>query len=104
MAAYMSELAPLAHPIIPHVVNAEIGNQSLNSLALIAARRAMGCVEILSLMSAAYIYALCQAVDLRYLNLEFIKIAEPATKEIVRGIFNSMITTPETISSLERCA
>ncbi|KAK1246231.1 hypothetical protein MKX08_000033 [Trichoderma sp. CBMAI-0020] len=104
MAAYMSELASLAHPISPHVVNAEMGNQSLNSLALIASRRAMECVEILSLMSAAYIYALCQAVDLRCLHLEYIKIAEPATNDIVRSIFGSIIEVPEAISALEKCA
>ncbi|KAM0512821.1 hypothetical protein ACHAPE_008454 [Trichoderma viride] len=103
MAAYMSELASLAHPISPHV-NAEMGNQSLNSLALIASRRAMECVEILSIMSAAYIYALCQAVDLRCLHLEFIKTVEPATKDIVRSAFGSIIEAPETISALERCA
>ncbi|KAL7920263.1 L-Aspartase-like protein [Trichoderma austrokoningii] len=104
MAAYMSELASLAHPISSHVVNAEMGNQSLNSLALIAARRAMECIDILSLMSASYIYALCQSVDLRCLHLEFIKVAEPASKDVVRSIFDSVITSPETIASLERCA
>lgn len=104
MAAYMSELASLAHPISPHVVNAEMGNQSLNSLALIASRRAMECVEILSLMSAAYIYALCQAVDLRCLHLEFIEMAEPATKDMVRSTFGSIIETSDTLSALERYA
>ncbi|KAF3072844.1 hypothetical protein CFAM422_005112 [Trichoderma lentiforme] len=55
-------------------------------------------------MSAAYIYALCQAVDLRCLHLEFIKIAEPATTDIVRSIFGSTIEAPETMLALEKCA
>ncbi|RYP65891.1 hypothetical protein DL771_008075 [Monosporascus sp. 5C6A] len=102
MAAYMSELASLSHPISPHVVNAEMGNQSLNSLALIAARRAIECVEVLSLMSAAYIYTLCQAVDLRCLHLEFVKVAESTTHDIVRAIFGPAARMPEAIEELQR--
>jgi len=38
MAAYMSELAYLAHPVSTHGQIAEMGNQSVNSLALLTAR------------------------------------------------------------------
>ncbi|KAJ2977851.1 hypothetical protein NQ176_g4140 [Zarea fungicola] len=104
MAAYMSELASLAHPISPHVVSAEMGNQALNSLALIAARRAMECVEVLSLMSAAYILALCQAVDLRCLHLQFIRAAQPATDKIIRDIFSAAAEAPDAVSQLQQRA
>ncbi|KAK3386056.1 L-Aspartase-like protein [Podospora didyma] len=71
MAAYLAELGYLAHPVSPHMQTAEMANQSLNSMALVAARYALEAVEVLSLMAAAYIYTLCQALDLRCLQLEF---------------------------------
>ncbi|KAJ5579780.1 uncharacterized protein N7459_005765 [Penicillium hispanicum] len=71
MAAYMSELAYLAHPVSSYVQSAEMHNQSLNSLAFIATRYASEAVEVLSLMTATYLYVLCQALDLRALHQEF---------------------------------
>ncbi|PHH90514.1 hypothetical protein CDD83_3439 [Cordyceps sp. RAO-2017] len=91
MAAYMSELAHLAHPISSHVQNAEMGNQPVNSMALVAARIALESVEVLSLMAATHIYILCQALDLRCLHLEFVKEAEPAVGAIARDCFGSMV-------------
>ncbi|KAK3935267.1 Phenylalanine/tyrosine ammonia-lyase [Diplogelasinospora grovesii] len=75
MAAYMSELAYLAKPVSTHVQIAEMANQSVNSMALVAARYALEAVEVLSLMAATYIYTLCQALDLRCILLEFRKVA-----------------------------
>ncbi|KAK0724335.1 L-Aspartase-like protein [Lasiosphaeris hirsuta] len=66
MAAYMAELSYLAHPVSAHMQVAEMANQSVNSMALVAARYALEAVEIVSLMAATYIYALCQAMDLRF--------------------------------------
>ncbi|KAK3321681.1 L-Aspartase-like protein [Apodospora peruviana] len=73
MAAYMAELAYLAHPVSTHVQVAEMTNQSVNSMALVTARYALEAVEMLSLMAATYIYVLCQAVDLRVMQIEFRK-------------------------------
>ena len=91
MAAYMAELARLAHPVSAHMVPAEMGNQSVNSLALIAARGALDAVEVLSLMTAAELWMLCQALDLRCMHLEFVKIAEPAISSVVRQVFGPIL-------------
>ncbi|KAK4204657.1 putative phenylalanine ammonia-lyase [Triangularia verruculosa] len=71
MAAYMAELSYLARPISASVQIAEMGNQSVNSMALVAGRYAMEAVEVVALMCATYIYVLCQALDLRVIQLQF---------------------------------
>ncbi|KAJ5155742.1 hypothetical protein N7492_008545 [Penicillium capsulatum] len=88
MAAYMSELAYLARPVTNYVQSAEMHNQGLNSLALIASRYAGDTVELLSLMTASYLYVLCQALDLRALHLEFIKVAQPQIDEITSDLLH----------------
>ncbi|KAJ4328198.1 hypothetical protein N0V84_001400 [Fusarium piperis] len=65
MAAYMSELAALAHPVSSHIMSAEMHNQGINSLALLSARRTMEAVDLVAHMCACHIYVSCQAVDLR---------------------------------------
>lgn len=77
MAGYMSELSFLANPVHNHVVCAEMGNQSLNSLALISARYGDTAMDILSIMCACTLYGVCQALDLRALNRHFVEKLEP---------------------------
>lgn len=89
MAAYMSELAYLAHSVSSHVQSAEMHNQAVNSLALIAARYTLEAVEIVSMMTATYIYILCQALDLRCLHLEFVKVARPKITGLLHKYFGS---------------
>ncbi|KAK1659694.1 putative phenylalanine ammonia-lyase [Colletotrichum godetiae] len=85
MAAYMSELAHLSHPVSAHIQSAEMNNQSINSLALIAARNALEMTEILFLKLATYVYAFCQALDLECLNLDFCNVARPAMLEVAQN-------------------
>ncbi|KAL8823511.1 MAG: hypothetical protein Q9191_005790 [Dirinaria sp. TL-2023a] len=73
MAAYMSELTFLASPVSFHSQSAEMNNQAINSLALIAARATMQAVEVLSLMCATHLYVTCQALDLRVLHRQFLR-------------------------------
>jgi phenylalanine ammonia-lyase len=88
-AAYMSELGFLANPVGSHVQNAELGNQSINSLALISARYTHMALDVLSQLSAAYLYSLCQALDLRALQSQYLQAFQPVfqksiLKELVR--------------------
>ena len=90
MAAYMSELAHLAHPVGPNVQSAEMHNQAVNSLALLAARSVSDASDVLALMGANYLYALCQALDLRCLHFEFAAAAEPKVASLFEEIFASL--------------
>ncbi|CAO1602106.1 hypothetical protein XANCAGTX0491_005737 [Xanthoria calcicola] len=78
MASYMSELAYLANPVSSHVQSAEMHNQAVNSLAFISTRYTLESAELVSLMSASYLYTVCQALDLRVLQKVFFQHLEPA--------------------------
>jgi phenylalanine ammonia-lyase len=81
MAAYMAELAALAHPVSSHVQSAEMHNQGINSLAFISARRTMEAVDVLTHMVACHAYTCCQAIDLRYYHRRFLA-AVPLTSTL----------------------
>lgn len=87
MAAYVSELGYLNHPVSNHVQSAEMHNQGLNSLAFIACRYATESVEVLSLMVATYLYILCQALDIRVLQVEFNAQVRPQIDAITAELF-----------------
>ncbi|OSX61632.1 hypothetical protein POSPLADRAFT_1057403 [Postia placenta MAD-698-R-SB12] len=70
VAAYVGELGYLANPVSTHVQSAEMHNQAVNSLALVSGRATINSLEVLSLLTSSYLYVLCQALDLRAMQLE----------------------------------
>lgn len=54
-----------------------MGNQSLNSLALISARYTMDSLNILKRLAAAHLIAVCQALDLRVFQSRFLATLHP---------------------------
>ncbi|KAL8685872.1 MAG: hypothetical protein Q9224_005634, partial [Gallowayella concinna] len=92
MAAYMSELAFLASPVSSHVQSAEMHNQAVNSLAFISTRYTLESAELVSLMSASYMYTVCQALDLRVLQKSFFQHLEPALYALNQDILGAHIS------------
>lgn len=64
-AAYASELASLAAPVVAHVLPAEMGNQGVSSLALVTARRTADAVDLLAHLVAVSVMVACQALECR---------------------------------------
>lgn len=94
IAALQAELGFLANPVASHVQTAEMGNQSLNSLALLSARYTHTALDTLSQLVAAYLFVLCQALDLRVLQMCFLESLNPAfetaTREILAPIMGNV--------------
>ncbi|THV07334.1 phenylalanine ammonia-lyase [Dendrothele bispora CBS 962.96] len=84
-AAYVAELGYLANPVSTHIQSAEMHNQAVNSLALISARATLNSLDVLSILTATYLYILCQALDLRTLRREF----DEGLKDILSSEFKS---------------
>jgi len=93
MASYMSELAFLANPVSSHVQSAEMHNQAVNSLALISARYTLQATEIVTLMAAAHLFVLCQALDLRAMLANFFLALKPALDDLSHRIWSEGMET-----------
>lgn len=68
VAALQPELGFLANPVVSHVQNTEMSDQSMNSLALVSARYTNTSLDVLCQLSSSYLLALCQAHYLRAMN------------------------------------
>lgn len=99
-AAYVSELSFLANPVGSHVQNAELGNQSINSLALISARYTHMALDVLSQLSAAYLYSLCQALDLRALQARYLHSLLPVFTQSTLATLSSFVVEGQDAEAL----
>ncbi|KAI8950470.1 phenylalanine and histidine ammonia-lyase [Xylaria longipes] len=97
IAALAAELGFLANPV-NHVQTAEMGNQSLNSLALISARYTETANDVLSQLIAAHLIAVCQALDLRAMNMQFLELYESQFRGLLAGHY-SMVGEPSPSSN-----
>ena len=88
VAALQSELGFLSAPV-NHVQTAEMGNQALNSLALISARYTHVSINVVMELAAAHFLALCQAVDLRVMIKQFYDSCRPHFSSIVFEVVRS---------------
>lgn len=82
-AALLSELGFLANSVGSHVQTAEMGNQALNSLALISARYTHNASNILAMLSAGHMLAVCQALDLRAMMVQFFQALESPFRNLL---------------------
>lgn len=100
IAAYMSELAFLANPVSSHVQTAEMGNQAINSLALVSARYTHTAIDCLSNICATYLYVLCQALDIRAMDHAYLSAVGPAIQAITADIFGAAFTDKAVLDTL----
>ncbi|OBZ69631.1 Phenylalanine ammonia-lyase [Grifola frondosa] len=101
-AAYVGELGYLANPVSTHIQSAEMHNQAVNSLALISARATINSLEVLSLLTASYLYTLCQALDLRAMHNEFQAGLDKILFALVSRAIMRELETTSTMDALPR--
>ncbi|KPV78241.1 uncharacterized protein RHOBADRAFT_47862 [Rhodotorula graminis WP1] len=99
-ASYCSELGYLANPVTTFVQPAEMGNQAVNSLALISARRTAEANDVLSLLLASHVYCAVMAVDLRALEFDFKRQFYPEISSLLTQHLGSALGSEATTAEL----
>ena len=101
-AALQSELGFLSNPAGTYVQPAEMGNQALNSLALISARYTHTAVDVLSQLAAGHLMALCQALDLRAMHARFLNDFKQPLHTVCRDHFGVMMDGADLVNLEEK--
>jgi len=91
IAGLQSELGFLSNPVSSHVQFAETGYQGINSLALLSGRYTLTAVDVLTQLVAAHLVALCQALDLRALHIQFLYALAPKFKILTRRCLSECV-------------
>jgi phenylalanine ammonia-lyase len=86
-AAYLAELGHVASPVSTHVQSAEMHNQAVNSMALVSARSTLTGVQLVSLIAASYLYVLCQCLDVRSMQYEFLEELGGVVEQALEAAF-----------------
>lgn len=102
IAALQSELGFLSNSAGSHVQSAEMGNQALNSLALISARYTHTALDVLTQLASAHIFALCQAFDLRAMQVKFLETFKTLLVDITREVLAGILGDPDGLQDLNR--
>ncbi|SCO04709.1 probable Phenylalanine ammonia-lyase [Fusarium fujikuroi] len=95
MTAYYSELCFLANSVASHVQTADRNNQSVNSLALVSSRMTEKATELLAMMSASHLFTLCQALDLRARDEDFLQEAHKLMRKNFTDLFTGTLDSDE---------
>ncbi|KAJ7201908.1 L-Aspartase-like protein [Mycena pura] len=99
-AAYVSELGYLANPVSTHIQSAEMHNQAVNSLALISARATITALDVLTMLTASYLYALCQALDIRAMQEKFIADLRDIVRQELEASFGAFMAQPKVVRDI----
>ena len=101
IASLQSELGYLSNSAGSHIQSAEMGNQALNSLALISARYTHTAVEVLCQLIAAHLLALCQAFDLRAMHGHFLQKLKPEMIRDIEEDLGDVVSTKHELHGLQ---
>ena len=99
IAALQAELGFLANPVGSHVQTAEMGNQAINSLALISGRYTLEAVQTLSMLASAHLVAALQALDIRAMDINFMESLAPVWNTLVDEAFLTRLQSADSANT-----
>jgi phenylalanine ammonia-lyase len=91
MAGYMFELTHITNSVNSHVQSAYQHSHAVNSLAFTSARYTMAAADLVSLMSACFIYVGCQGLDLRVMHNTFLESLQPIIQAITCNVIGNFL-------------